>query len=102
MSGGHLDCCKAAEAENVRNISEGFQEDEWILRCRGCGQYWFSSRWTAQVAGGKLEEVRYFRITPGEAAKLMRGSARPLLEHRDAIAVLNGAVARRVRGFGPV
>jgi hypothetical protein len=99
---GHLDCCAEPEVERVRNISEGFHEDEWVCRCRGCGQHWYSSRWSQPVVGGNLEEVRYFRITPGEAAKMMRGSARPLLEHRDAIAVLNGSSARRVRGFGPV
>jgi hypothetical protein len=101
MIGEHLDCCRAAEVDRIRNISEGFQEDEWICRCK-CGQYWFSSRWSTDVGGGRLEEVRYFRITPQEAAKMMRDSARGLLEHRDAIAVLNGATSRRVRGFGPV
>jgi hypothetical protein len=100
--GGHLDCCGEAEIEHVRNVSEGFHESEWICRCRRCGQFWYSSSWTEQVAGGRLEEVRYFRISPAEAAKILRGSARPMLEDRDAIAVLNGASARRVRGFGPV
>jgi NMD protein affecting ribosome stability and mRNA decay len=99
---GHLDCCADVEVEQVREISEGFREDEWVCRCRRCGQYWFSSRWNESLGGRKLEEIRYFRITQAEAEKMMRGSARGLLEHRDAIAVLNGATVRRVKGFGPV
>ena len=99
---GHLDCCADADVEQVREISEGFREEEWVCRCRRCGQLWYSSRWSDSVGGRKLEEVRYFRITDAEADRMMRGSARGLLEHRDAIAILNGATVRRVRGFGPV
>ena len=99
---GHLDCCADADVERVREISEGFREDEAVCRCRRCGQYWFSSRWTESLGGRKLEEVRFFRITQAEAEKMIRGAARGLLEHREAIAVLNGAIVRRVKGFGPV
>jgi hypothetical protein len=99
---GHLDCCAEAEVEQVRKVAEGFHEDEWVCRCRRCGQLWFSSRWAENVGGRRLEEVRYFRITEAEADRMMRGAARGLLEHRDAIAILNGASVRRVRGFGPV
>lgn len=98
----HLDCCADADVEQFREVAEGIHEDEWVCRCRRCGQLWFSSRWTETVEGRKLEEVRYFKLTAAEAERMIRGSARGLLEHRDAIAILNGATVRRVRGFGPV
>jgi len=97
---GHLDCCADVEVEQVREISEGF----------------------ARTVGLPLPAVRPVlvlepmeRVPRGrssrrfgiphhaaEAEKMMRGSVRGLLEHRDAIAVLNGSTVRRVRGFGPV